>query len=232
MPRILVVEDNRELADGLRTNLEFEGYDTELAHDGTTGLMRGRTGRFDLVILDLMLPSLDGFRVLGALRDAQIRTPVIVLTAKGDEEDKVHGLQLGADDYVTKPFGLREFLARVRSQLRRTAQVAELAATDLVPVRLGSIEFDPAIHAVRKGGSLVPLRPKEYELLEVLLRHRGRLVSREELFQEVWGYDVTVTSRTLDTHIGELRKKLEDDPSRPRWILTVRKTGYRVNLDG
>jgi DNA-binding response OmpR family regulator len=231
MAKILIVEDNQNLALGLRTNLEFEGHEAEIARDGTGGLIRARTGSHDLVVLDLMLPAMDGFRVLETLRSEGIATPVLVLTARGDEADKVRGLRGGADDYVTKPFALRELLARVAALLRRSATLAEGRPTAVGDVRFGDVEVNPATRVVTRAGRPVPLRPKEYDLLGALLRHEGRVVGRAELLREVWGYHESVLSRTLDTHVGELRRKLEEDPAAPRHILTVRKAGYRLALE-
>jgi DNA-binding response OmpR family regulator len=225
MARVLIVEDNRNLAHGLRTNLEFEGHVAEVAEDGEAGLAVARGRDHDLILLDLMLPRLDGFRVLETLRAEGIETPVLVLTARGDEADKVRGLRNGADDYVTKPFALRELLARVEALLRR-------ARGSSAALAFGGIVVDPATHAVTRGGQAVALRPKEYELLHALLRRGGRVATRSELLREVWGYQESVISRTLDTHVGELRRKLEEDPARPRHILTVRKTGYRISEGG
>jgi two-component system, OmpR family, alkaline phosphatase synthesis response regulator PhoP len=221
MARVLIVEDNRNLAHGLRTNLEFEGHVAEVAEDGPAGLALARNGVHDLIVLDLMLPGLDGFRLLETLRHQGVDTPVLVLTARGDETDKVRGLRNGADDYVTKPFALRELLARVGALLRRPRAAP-------APLAFGEVVVDPATHRVTRAGAPVPLRPKEYELLRALLRRAGRVATRSELLREVWGYQDCVVSRTLDTHVGELRRKLEDDPARPRHILTVRKTGYRL----
>jgi DNA-binding response OmpR family regulator len=221
MARVLIVEDNRNLAHGLRTNLEFEGHVAEVAEDGEAGLAFARGRSHDLILLDLMLPGLDGFRVLETLRAEGIETPVLVLTARGDEADKVRGLRNGADDYVTKPFALRELLARVEALLRRASGAPAALA-------FGGVVVNPATRAVTRGGQEVTLRPKEYELLHALLRRGGRVATRSELLREVWGYQESVVSRTLDTHVGELRRKLEEDPGRPRHILTVRKTGYRI----
>jgi DNA-binding response OmpR family regulator len=221
MARILIVEDNRNLAHGLRTNLEFEGHVAEVAEDGAAGLALARGRTHDLILLDLMLPEPDGFRVLETLRTEGVDTPVLVLTARGDEADKVRGLRNGADDYVTKPFALRELLARVGALLRRSRPASPLLG-------FGAVLVDPDTHGVTRGGVPVTLRPKEYELLRALLRRSGRVATRGELLREVWGYQDCVISRTLDTHVGELRRKLEDDPARPRHILTVRKTGYRL----
>jgi len=221
--RILVVEDSVDLALGLRSNLEIEGYHVDTAEDGATGLELARTLRPDLVILDLMLPGTDGFRVLRALRTAGFAMPVLILTARGEEADKVRGLRLGADDYVTKPFGLLELLARVEALLRRARQNAPPAVQ-----RFGQVEVDAALRTVRLRGRSVDLAPKEFDLLLALLRGDGRVVSRTTLLREVWGYAGDVVSRTIDTHIAELRRKLEDDPSTPRHILTARKSGYRI----
>jgi two-component system, OmpR family, alkaline phosphatase synthesis response regulator PhoP len=232
MARVLIVEDNRNLAHGLRTNLEFEGHQAEIAPDGAAGLIRARTRSHDLVVLDLMLPGLDGFRVLEAMRAEGVATPVLVLTARGDEADKVRGLRGGADDYVTKPFALRELLARVEALLRRSRPAAgpdaPPAAAGANGYRFGEVIVEPASRVVTRAGRVVPLRPKEYDLLYALLRRRGDVVGRAELLREVWGYHESVLSRTLDTHVGELRRKLEADPGAPRYILTVRKTGYRL----
>jgi len=225
--RVLIVEDNRNLAHGLRTNLEFEGHRAEIAADGESGLRRARSGEHDIVVLDLMLPELDGFRVLEALRAEGNPIPILVLTARGDEADKVRGLESGADDYVTKPFALRELLARVAALLRRSAARAA-AAPSATPIRFGDVELDPEAREVRRAGAPVALRPKEFDLLHALARREGRLAERGELLREVWGYHESVLSRTLDTHIGELRRKLEEEPGAPRHILTVRKVGYRL----
>ena len=225
MTRILVVEDNPDLAYGLRNNLEIEGYGVEVVEDGSEGLTRARTGGPDLIILDLMLPGLDGYRVLRALRDEGRRMPVLILTARGEEADKVRGLRLGADDYVTKPFGVLELLARVEALLRRTAPSGGGAAP---PERFGAIEIIPASRTVLRDGRPVGLTPKEFDLLLALLQRRGAVATRMELLTEVWGYSAAVLSRTVDTHVAELRRKLEGDPAAPRHILTVRKAGYRL----
>src|SRR5687768_7179336 len=182
--RVLVVEDNPDLAFGLRNNLEIEGYEVDVAESGPGGLERAREGNPDLVILDLMLPGFDGYRVLRALREDGLGMPVLILTARGEEADKVRGLKLGADDYVTKPFGLLELLARVESPLRRarTAPAQPLAEV----LRFGDVEVEPSARRVRKAGIEVALRPKEYDLLIDLLRHRGEVRSRLELMQSVW----------------------------------------------
>jgi DNA-binding response OmpR family regulator len=226
--RILVIEDNPDLAYGLRNNLEIEGYDVEVAGDGTKGLARARTGKPDLVILDLMLPGLDGFRVLRTLREGGHGMPVLILTARGEEADKVRGLRLGADDYVTKPFGVLELLARVEALFRRTSPRGNGAAPPPAVERFGEVEVVTASRTVVRRGEPVILTPKEYDLLVTLLRRNGACATRVELLTEVWGYSAEVMSRTVDTHVAELRRKLEPDPANPRHILTVRKTGYRL----
>jgi len=227
--RILVIEDNPDLAYGLRNNLEIEGYDVEVAKDGTKGLSRAKAGQPDLVVLDLMLPGMDGFRVLRALRDDGHGMPVLILTARGEEADKVRGLRLGADDYVTKPFGVLELLARIEALLRRAAAPRENGGPP-APVfeKFGDIEVLTPSRTVLGDGSSVALTPKEYDLLIALLRRDGACITRSELLTEVWGYSAEVMSRTVDTHVAELRRKLEHDPANPRHILTVRKTGYRL----
>jgi two-component system alkaline phosphatase synthesis response regulator PhoP len=222
--RVLLVEDNVDLAYGLRNNLEIEGYEVEVAADGAAGLERARALRPDLVILDLMLPRVDGFRMLRALRAERLAMPVLILTARGMESDKVRGLRLGADDYVTKPFGLLELLARVEALLRR----AGAPGAESAPDRFAEVEVDRSTHTVLRRGATVELAPKEYELLLALLDHRGAVVSRLELMRRVWGYSDAIITRTIDTHVAELRRKLEDDPARPAHILTVRKVGYRL----
>jgi len=228
MKRILVVEDNANLAFGLRNNLEIEGYAVEIATDGASGLERARADAPDFVLLDLMLPEMDGFRVLRALRESGSRVPILVLTARGDESDKVRGLRLGADDYVTKPFSILELLARIEALLRRAA--SPTSPTEGAPKKFGAIEVDPTTRTVLRQGRAVALTPKEFDLLLALLDLQGAVATRLQLMRDVWGYPDTITSRTVDTHVGELRRKLEDDPGAPRHILTVRKTGYRLQL--
>ena len=227
MPRILIVEDNPDLAYGLRTGLEIEGYEAEVADDGERGLDRARAWQPDLVILDLMLPGMDGYRVLKSLRDGGAEMPVLILTARGEETDKVLGFRLGADDYVTKPCGVLELLARVGALLRRSRIAERHSAAEAIE-RFGGVEINPASRTVTKQGQPVALSPKEFDLLLTLVRRRGAVASRVELLREVWGHRVEVMTRTVDIHIAELRRKLEDDPSAPRHILTVWKAGYRL----
>lgn len=224
MPSILLIEDNEDLAFGLRNNLEIEGYDVLLASDGDAGLSLVEAEQPDLVVLDLMLPGTDGYRILRQMREGGVLTPVLILTAKGEEADKVRGFRYGADDYVTKPFGVLELLARIEALLRRAQPRSErpLAA-------FGSIEVQLDRRVVRRGGEEVALTPMEFDLLVALLKRRGALATRIELLTEVWGHSAAVLTRTVDTHIAELRRKLEADPAKPRHILTVRKAGYRLD---
>ena len=226
MTRVLIVEDNRDLAFGLRNNLEIEGYGVDVAADGASGLAAARQGRYDLIVLDLMIPGIDGYRVLRQLRDDNLTIPVLILTARGEEADKVLGFRLGADDYVTKPFGVLELLARIEALLRRSRPAAVSSAPTIE--RFGEIEIDNATRTVTRAGEAVALTPMELDLLLALLRRKGAVASRLQLLAEVWGHSSAVLTRTVDTHIGELRRKLERDPARPRHILTVRKAGYRL----
>jgi len=221
MKRVLIIEDNADLAYGLRNNLEIEGYAVEVAATGPEGLRHALESSPDLVILDVMLPGMDGFRVLKTLREQKRTMPVLVLTARGEEADKVRGLKLGSDDYVTKPFGLLELLARVEALLRRGSPAASVD-------RFGAIEIDRSARTVSRCGEPVELAPKEYELLVALFDASGAVISRIDLMRRVWGYDDSIITRTIDTHIAVLRRKLEDDPARPRHVMTVRKVGYRL----
>lgn len=228
MSRILVIEDNPDLAFGLQSNLEFEGHEVEVCEDGADGLERVRDGAPDLVVLDVMLPGMDGYRILRSLREAGIDVPVLILTARGEEADKVRGFRMGADDYVTKPFGLPELLARVEALLRRSRGGAGGGADTDARLVFGSVEVDTSIRSVRRNGDDVLLTPKEFDLLVALLQRNGKLASRIELMGEVWGHRAAVMSRTVDTHVAELRRKLEQNPASPKHILTVRKAGYRL----
>jgi DNA-binding response OmpR family regulator len=225
--RVLVVEDNTDLAFGLRNNLEIDGYEVAVAADGAAGVVRALEWRPHLMILDLMLPEMDGFRVLRTLRQRGFDEPVLILTARGEESDKVMGFRQGADDYVTKPFGVLELLARVDVLLRRAVRARE-GPTPPAISRFGDVEVHRAARIVVRNGREVPLAPMEYDLLCALIDHHGAVMSRHDLMREVWDYDATVVSRTVDTHIVELRRKLEADPARPQHILTARKAGYRL----
>jgi DNA-binding response OmpR family regulator len=222
--RILLVEDNADLAYGVQNNLEIEGYDVEVAEDGRKGVERVLATRPDLVILDLMLPELDGYGVLRQIRKEGFDGPVLILTARGEEADKVQGFRFGADQYVTKPFGLLELLARVERLLERE-NVAE--PEDPEVWKFGEVEIDSQARRVIREGEEVQLSPKEFDLLVTLLAHEGAAMTRQRLLEEVWEYPSSVLTRTVDTHIAELRRKLETDPAHPEHILTVRKIGYR-----
>ncbi len=225
---VLVVEDNADLAFGLKTALEFDGYDVVVAADGPSGLDRARTLEPDMIVLDLMLPGMNGYQVLKAIRGDDLDVPVLILTARGEEADKVLGFNIGADDYVTKPFGTLEFLARVKALLRRSGRSPAGANTEGVAEQFGRIVINPASRTVHRDGETVPLTPKAFDLLLALVRRRGAVASRVDLLRELWDYNAEVVTRTVDMHIAELRRKLEDDPAHPAHILTVRKIGYRL----
>lgn len=219
--RILIVEDDAHLAAGLRYNLEKAGYEVHHAASGPDGLQCARDVRPDLIVLDLMLPGLHGFDLLDTLRADGIRIPVIILSAKDAEVDKIRGFDTGADDYVSKPFGMGELLARIRARLRGGAEPEETAfALGGGTVRLETMVFE-------RDGEAVPLTPTEVDVLRLLHRQAGKPVRREDLLQEVWGV-TTASTRTLDTHVTRLRKKLERDPGRPAHIVTVHGVGYRL----
>jgi len=229
MARILIVEDDADVATGLKNNLEIEGHEAEIVSDGQSAIARARQWTPALLVLDLMLPEVDGLRVLRAVRDADPNVAILILTARGDETDKVRGLRLGADDYVTKPFALLELLARVESVLRRRQPQSSGVARDGDVLHFGAVDVHVRARRVIKAGAPVALRPKEFDLLLELLNRRGTVVSRLDLMKAVWGYSSAVITRTVDTHIGELRRKLEVDPARPRHIVTVHSTGYRLD---
>jgi len=222
---ILLIEDNRDYAATLKANLEREGYQVRVAATGVDGLQQARKEPPDLVILDLMLPAMDGFTVLQRMRDQGLSMPVLIMTALGTEEEKLRGFGLGADDYIVKPCGLKEILARVRALLKRGGSATSIPE----PVRIGELSIDLAARVVTLGGEALSLRPKEFDLLAALVRHRGRVVSRSELLREVWGYAAGIESRTVETHLAALRQRLGDDPQSPRYIVTVRGAGYRLS---
>lgn len=223
--RILVVEDEESLADSVRYNLEREGYVVTIATDGRRALERFRTETPTLVILDLMLPELSGLDVCRAIR-AESDVPIIMVTAKDTEADKVTGLELGADDYVTKPFSVRELVSRVRANLRRVHSAAPAPAADEL-LEGGPVRMDVARHEVAVRGESVSFPPKEFDLLEAFLRRKGRLLTRDVLIEEVWGADYFGDTKTLDVHVKRLRQKVEEDPHRPVHLLTIRGLGYK-----
>lgn len=223
MPSILVVEDDDTVRDTLALNLRAEGYEVETAADGELGLKAGRAGGHDLVILDVMLPKMDGLTICRVLRK-ESDVPIILLTARGTETDKIVGLETGADDYVVKPFSLGELLARVRAALRRGRAGPE-ASTELVA---GELRLDPGARKAHLAGQELNLAPREFELLAMLMRNQGAVLSRDLLLAGVWGEDFVGDARTVDVHIRWLREKIEEDPSNPARITTVRGVGYRL----
>jgi DNA-binding response OmpR family regulator len=223
MARILVVEDEPTLALGLEDDLKLEGYEVEVVRDGEMASRRAREQSFDLLILDVMLPHKDGFEVCRELRRAGLRTPVILLTAKTQESDKVLGLELGADDYVTKPFSPRELRARIKAALRRAAgEMPEI-------YRFGDAEVNFARCELRRAGKPVEVTPIEFKLLATFIRHRGHTLNRDKLLEAVWGRETFVTDRAVDTHITNLRKKIESKASEPQFLVSVRGMGYRFD---
>ena len=231
MARILIVEDNAELAAGVRYNLELDGHEVHVAEDGPSGVAAVRTFAPDLIVLDVMLPGMDGFQVLRTIRGAGVQVPVMMLTARAEEADQVRAFRLDADQYVVKPFRLLEFLERIGMMLRRTrarddAEGPTVAASGRL-LRFGDVEVDPASRRVRKSGRDVALTPRAFDLLLALASQAGRVVSRQELLRDVWKHQADVVTRTVDSHVSELRQKLEDDADAPRHIVTVWKMGYR-----
>jgi len=229
MTRVLVIEDSHDLAEGLRYNLELEGYAVKVADDGNAGLSLAREWDPDLVILDLMLPGMDGYQVLRSIRGDGRQTPVLILSARGEEADKVRGFQLDADQYVTKPFGLIELLERVKSLLRRRRARTEAPAIEpgVGTIAFGDVTIDPASRTVTRAGAAVSLTPKAYELMMALIKRKGAVATRVELLREVWDHRAIVLTRTVDSHMAELRKKLEHDPADPKHFITIWKVGYR-----
>ena len=229
--KVLVVEDEPALRETLAYNLVKQGYEVLTASDGYQAIALARQERPALLILDLMLPGVDGFEVCRILRQ-EMSAPILMLTARADEVDKVVGLEVGADDYMTKPFSMRELMARVKALLRRERLIREeIAAQDDgavgKPLTFDNLTIDESRHELRKDGQVVPLRPKEYELLHFLARQRGIVVSRDLILERVWGWDFDGGSRTVDVHVRWLREKIEQDPGNPTRIVTVRGIGYR-----
>ena len=224
MTRILVVEDEPGIALGLEDDLRMEGYDVDVVGDGISASRRARESTYDLILLDLMLPGKDGFEVCREVRRAGLRTPILMLTARTQEAEKVMGLELGADDYVTKPFGTRELRARIRALLRRTSPEPGADCC-----RFGDVEADFSRGELRRGGTVVDMTPIEFKLLGMFLRSRGRVLSREQLLDGVWGIDTSGSARIVDNHIANLRRKIESDPANPRYLVNVRGLGYRFD---
>jgi DNA-binding response OmpR family regulator len=224
MQRILIIEDEKPIADAIAYSLKREGYAVSLARDGEGGLSVVRTEKPDLIILDLMLPSMDGLAVCRAVR-RESKMPIIMLTAKAEEADKIVGLELGADDYVTKPFSVRELMARVKAVLRRVEDTATPAEEE--KLESGNLIVNLAEHVVTLDGNPINVPPKEFDLLATFLRHRGRALSRDVLLERVWGEDSFIDTHTVDVHIRWLREKIEVNPSKPQRIVTVRGVGYK-----
>ena len=224
LKKVLIVEDDPGILVSLKDEFESYGCAVFSAEDGGKGLTLAREKKPDLIILDLMLPVMDGYDVCRELRNEGNKTPIIMLTAKNKEIDKVLGLELGADDYVTKPFSLRELMARVRAVLRRTGERAE----DLESYIFGRIELDFRRYEAKKKGKKLELTPLQFHMLKLLIRNKGEVLSRDALLDEVWGRDnVWISHRTIDSHVANIRKKIEDDPSNPRHILSIRGVGYK-----
>lgn len=223
MPKILIVEDEPKMVAGLRDNFEYEGYEVTTAHDGVEGLDRAIATSPDLVVLDVMMPRMSGLEVCKKLKQKRPSIPIIMLTARGQEVDKVVGLELGADDYVTKPFSIRELLARVKAVLRR----AHTLPQEQDKYAFGDVEIDLHACKVTKSGKILDFTSKEFDLLKYFICHPGENLSRERLLDDVWGYDSQTNSRTVDAHLVRLRQKLEPNPEQPRFFLTVHGTGYK-----
>ena len=224
--KILIVEDERAIVEILKFNLAREGYETLEALDGETGLQLGLTGDPDLILLDVMLPKMNGFDICARLRDAGSTVPIIMLTAREEETDKVFGLEAGADDYMTKPFSMRELLARVRANIRRRSLDLNARKSVGKLIEAKGLTIDPATFSVMRNGQAVDLTQKEYDLLLYLIQERGVVFSREDLMQKVWNYDYYGDMRTVDVTVRRLREKIEDDPGKPTRILTRRGAGY------
>ena len=223
--KILVVEDEPHMSRGLRDNLEFDGYEVTTADNGAVGLKTILAQPFDLILLDVMMPEMSGLDVCKKARAAGIETPIIFLTAKGEEIDKVVGLELGSDDYITKPFSVRELLARIKAVLRRKSPVAEKVKEH---VKVGKLTVNLSTFVAEDATGEVKMSHKEFAILKYLLEHKNQIISRHDLLENVWGYEETPTTRTVDNFIVKLRNKVEEDPNAPRVILTVHGTGYKL----
>ena len=234
MARILVIEDNAPMLTWLQETLELDGHEVLTAGSGPAGVSEAASSAVDGIILDVMLPGFDGFRALRQIREGGSDTPVLILTGRGEEKNKVRGLRLGADDYITKPIGVDELLARVEALLRRRARAPDLpdAGPASGTIRFGDVTVDAASRQLWRNGAPVSLRPREWDLLLALIEREGRVTSRQELLRHVWGYVDDVSSRTVDINIGELRRKLELQPAAPKHIITVSKSGYRFQSCG
>jgi len=229
MKKILIIEDARNIRMALEDDFRFEGYQVETAATGPEGLEKAMDLNLDIIILDLMLPELSGLEICKELRRRDIGTPIIMLTAKSQEFDKVLGLELGADDYITKPFSPFELQARVKALLRRSEIRSQQAAT--ATIMSGPFELDPSKYLFTKKGQPVQLTTIEFALMKLLMQHAGKVLRRDDILRRVWGEEVYVTPRTVDTHIANLRRKIEDDPEQSHWITGIRGAGYKFNPD-
>ena len=227
MAHILIVEDEPQMRVGLKDNLEFEGHQVDFAEDGNEGLRKILENIYDLILLDVMLPQMSGFDVCKKARQAGINTPIIMLTAKGEEIDKVLGLELGADDYVTKPFSLRELLARIKAVLRRHEKSP---GENIQKVTIGKLTVDFSSYSASIENQNIPMTHLEFQILQYFLQHQNQTVSRDQLLSDVWGYNTQVTSRTVDNFILKLRQKIETNPAHPGHLLTVHGIGYKMIL--
>lgn len=223
MPKILIIEDEPNMVLGIRDSLEYEGYEVSVARDGEEGLNKASAEKTDLILLDVMLPLMSGIDVCRTLRSVGVETPIIMLTARSQEIDKVVGLEVGADDYVTKPFSIKELLARVRAHLRRASK----RVADIETFRFSNVELNFKKYRASKGGRELELSAREFDILKYLIQRCGEIVTRDQLLDEVWGYTNSPISRTIDNHIAKLRRKIEDIPSDPQHIITVHRVGYR-----
>ncbi len=226
MVNILIVEDEPAMQLGLKDNLALEGYHVEIVDDGEKGLQQIKTGKYHLVLLDVMLPKISGFDVCKAARAADISTPIILLTARGEEIDKVLGLEFGADDYITKPFSVRELLARIKAMLRRNQSNGYSQENQFIA--LGRLQIDFNAFVAKENEIEIKLSHKEFEILNYLVANKNKLITRHDLLQKVWGYDEDITTRTVDNFIARIRQKIEENPNQPKVILTVHGSGYKL----
>ena len=227
MKKVLIVEDELNMVQGLKDNLEFEGYEVDTAMEGSTGLQKVLQEEYDLILLDVMLPEVSGFDICKAARKKGVNTPIILLTAKGEEMDKVLGLELGADDYITKPFSLRELLARIKAILRRAPAIKQ-GGIDSEFITIGNIQINFKNYRAQEGNNEIKMSYKEFEILHYLYKNAGNTVQRDDLMSNVWGIDYDITTRTVDNFILKLRQKIETDPNNPKIILTVHGVGYKM----
>ena len=229
MKKILIVEDELSMVKGLKDNLEFEGFETDTAMDGNLGLQKVLQNKYDLIILDVMLPGVSGFDICKGARKEGVNTPIILLTAKGEEIDKVLGLELGADDYITKPFSLRELLARIKAILRRPP-IGKEGSVEPEYIDIGNIKVNFKNYIALKGKNEIKMSYKEFEILHYMFMNAGKIIQRDDLMSDVWSIDYEVTTRTIDNFILKLRQKIEVDPNNPKIILTVHGVGYKMIL--